>query len=494
MASTLAGNGNTANGTNLSSYTVTLTSAATANEWQYLFIANQVTSGTAGAVSSVSGGGLTWTLVDTQLFDGNLKRLTVYRGTAASPSGTSITVTFGTTQAGFQGIAVQTTGVDGTTPTPSGQVTKGTGTATRPVTGTLAGSLASADSFILGCAGIDVNAAITKESGATDYPVDGVGHASPASALGVQWRGNDTALTFDSAANRDWGYIVLELQAAVTVQTITVPKTASEEQVFSPSSLLNIELAKLASGEQTFSPSTLLNVEVPKLATEEQIFNHTLRVLQTITGSFVTTGAQVFGPRVDEELQAAFVATAAQVFGPRVDEELRPAFLGSGANVFVALLRAVQQIAPGKVSSGEGVFEGTVQFQQVTGTLRTAIPMFRSFPIHYAPVLTDRVGGSWYRMELDGALNLTLTLFQGAERPVGQLDQLYDAYEGPALGEVEFFVTGGTLFVKGLTPGALRRGVVGPVIVHQPSTGAIWRAGVGSIIGGVVTLTWAQVQ
>lgn len=211
--SSFTGIGSLFDGVDRSAYDVTV-SLPTADEWLFLAIGNQETSGTPETVSSVVGCNLTWTLIGTVIFDTS-KRLTWYQGTGASPSGTTITVTFGATTNGFQAVAIQSVDFDPTTPVV--QEKTGTDAATHPVTVTLDNALGSANNWILSAFGIDANAAITEESGASEYPTDGIGHASPASRLAVHWRQNDTALTADSAANRNWGKYALEIKERVSV-------------------------------------------------------------------------------------------------------------------------------------------------------------------------------------------------------------------------------------------------------------------------------------
>lgn len=177
--------GNTTDGSTFATASITF-----ANNRLYL-LAVVNTKGTTPDTPTVSGGGLSWVQVATQLFNtvaAGLSRITVFRAMVASGASTgALTITFGgATQTGCS-YAVdefdqcETGGADGAAAIVQSATNAQDATTTAQAT---LGAAPNAANLVYLAAGLDVNSGITAAGGMTELGAD-VGHGTPTSRLGT---------------------------------------------------------------------------------------------------------------------------------------------------------------------------------------------------------------------------------------------------------------------------------------------------------------------
>ena len=174
-------------------------------------------SSAAPASPTVSGAGMTWTVVASATFDGVAtphKRLTVYRAMSAAPGSGPLTITFASSVSNCQWIVSQWTGVDGSGVNGAGAINQ---------TGTSQGDGVTSRSVALAAFGNTNNAAygvfgvakntpvVTPGAGFTEIAEQASGE-SPLSDLEAEWATNQPALTA-SWASANAGALGIEIVA-----------------------------------------------------------------------------------------------------------------------------------------------------------------------------------------------------------------------------------------------------------------------------------------
>jgi hypothetical protein len=162
---------------------------------------------------SVSGCGLTWTLVREQTFTSvgpRMHRTSVFRALGASPSSGQVTITYGSNVLGGWSIAEFST-VDTTTPVV--QSNSSTGTSTAPATTLSAfGSASNATYCGIGSVGQDNTA--TPETNWTEIHDVSQNVTGPYTSLETEWiNSNDTSPSATLSQNQTWSCIGLEIAA-----------------------------------------------------------------------------------------------------------------------------------------------------------------------------------------------------------------------------------------------------------------------------------------
>lgn len=205
--------------TDATSYIATLDRAIQANAGALVTVINSKGS-TPDTPTSVTGGGITWTQVGTSRVNSNM-RMTMYQGTSATPSGTSITVSFGAaTQTGCIVIVDEINGVDfaGTWIAQSNGTAVTSGATSSLVT--LPAPLGDSSHFVYGVVAHAANEAHTQGSGFTEL-VD-VGHGSPNRGAMSMYSTNDTTLDASWASASGYVAMGVEIVPFATSQTVSV--------------------------------------------------------------------------------------------------------------------------------------------------------------------------------------------------------------------------------------------------------------------------------
>ena len=157
-------------------------------------------SSTAPASPTVTGAGMTWTVVASVTFDGVAtphKRLTVYRAMSAAPGSGPLTITFASAVSNCQWIVSQWTGVNGSGVNGAGAinqtgVSQGDGVTSRSVA---LAAFGNASNVAYGVFGVAKNTpAVTPGAGFTEIAEQASGE-SPLSDLEAEWAANQPALT-----------------------------------------------------------------------------------------------------------------------------------------------------------------------------------------------------------------------------------------------------------------------------------------------------------
>lgn len=206
---------------NASSYT---TASVTPSANQLVFV-NVVSAKGAGPATTptISGNGLTYVQIDTQLFDdGNAAddrhRITSFRSMGASPSAGAITIDFGgVTQTGCSWSVVQFDGVDTSGTNGSGAVVQSAKNVTAgasSLTVTLA-AFASADNGAASGFGLGDNLAMTPDTGWTEMHEQQVADGADSMTNETQWRNdNDTTAAASWTGTIPCGGIAIEIKVA----------------------------------------------------------------------------------------------------------------------------------------------------------------------------------------------------------------------------------------------------------------------------------------
>lgn len=189
---------------------------------------------------SLSGNGLTWVLVASQIYDstsGSRRKLFVFRGMGASPSSGAITITGAEVEVGALWVVDQFSGVDISGTNGSGAIVQTAvnsdeSGAVSTLTATLA-AFASATNATYGADGnASGNLTITAGSGfailGTDKEI-----ASAGIDIATEFvNSNDTTVNFSLSANDFIGLVAIEIKAAPTIAlTGTVTASITEADI-----------------------------------------------------------------------------------------------------------------------------------------------------------------------------------------------------------------------------------------------------------------------
>ena len=214
MALSLNGIGSLNDNVDRTSYTLTLSRALAAFELGLIVVHNQ--TGTGATTPTLSGGGVTWVQVASYAYDtaGAGGRISVFRAMGATPSGTSITISFGGTgQLGCQAHAMAITGADRTGADGAGAVRQSkTGTVDGAGTSesiTLTSAVRSASSLMLAFFAHQANEGSSPGSGGTELA--DTFFADPGMALQTQYELGDSTISSSWATAEMKGSAALEV-------------------------------------------------------------------------------------------------------------------------------------------------------------------------------------------------------------------------------------------------------------------------------------------
>jgi hypothetical protein len=193
----------------------------TANALVLAWIVN--THASSANTVTLSGNGLTWVQIDTQLFSSNLRRLTLFRAMGASPSAGAVTITVaGTSNTGAAWSITQYTGVDTSGTNGSGaivQSNKNTATGASSVTVTLTNAFSSTTNGTAAGFAASANTAINHDSGGGWAELGDAGYGTPAARVESQWLAtNDTtSVGTMSSGTSNMAGISVEIKSQITV-------------------------------------------------------------------------------------------------------------------------------------------------------------------------------------------------------------------------------------------------------------------------------------
>ena len=197
----------------------------TANEVVVLYVLTTIGSGTAGTVTPTHGS-ITFTSVTSRLFNGTLRRISMFTGVASgSPSAGAITITpSASTQTGCAWVVQQWTGVDTTTPVVQSAVNSGTGTS---LSATLSAFGSANNATAAG--GANDAAGSGAWTAGTGFTLLGnpAAMATPSVRIAGEYQlANDTTPNLTNSTSTTWGFIAAEMKAAAT--TLTLNASGSE--------------------------------------------------------------------------------------------------------------------------------------------------------------------------------------------------------------------------------------------------------------------------
>jgi len=203
----------------------------TANEVVVLYVLTTIGSGTAGTITPTHPDITFSAAVQSQTFNGTLRRLEMFTGVAsASPGGGVVTLTpSAATQTGVMWVVQQWTGVDTTTPVVQSAKNSGTGTT---LSTTLA-AFASANNATAAGGANDAAGSGTWTAGTSftllGYPA---AMATPSARIAGEYQlANDTTPELTNTASTTWGFIAAEMKAAAASPSVsgvgTTPKRVS---------------------------------------------------------------------------------------------------------------------------------------------------------------------------------------------------------------------------------------------------------------------------
>lgn len=205
-----------------SDYTIPLSVTPDANSLVLVGLLAEDAVGTVVPPSSVSGAGMVFTNLLSDFSFGpftaglQVQDMSIWRGMAASPSGSMITAHFPGSMTGFVAIALQVSGVS-TSGTSGANATNSSATTAANGVGSLmvvaGGSAASTANAWLSFHGMTTSSTATSDGNWTDITTVGV--LTPSGAISSAWTtlSTGTRVTWKSGSNTDRGGIILELVA-----------------------------------------------------------------------------------------------------------------------------------------------------------------------------------------------------------------------------------------------------------------------------------------
>ncbi len=209
--------GSLADGVGRTQYTLVHTTPG-ANKRLVVAVGNQdTTTNTADAITSITRTGYTFSqIADSDVLFSSSDQRQVQWWTAAgiaSPASADILINFAASQGGCIAHVFEVENEDTSTPVPQAKTGAGTGVST--IATSLVSALASASSLVMVAVSISDNVNIVPEAGWTEPTGADASHASPATALAVHVKLND------SSSNPTWsgsiavGWSAIEVQAVV---------------------------------------------------------------------------------------------------------------------------------------------------------------------------------------------------------------------------------------------------------------------------------------
>lgn len=208
-----------ANTTNQNSY-VTASISPGANRLVLVTVLNFGT-GSSPNTPTLSGNGLTYQLIDTQLYQSNFIRLSLFRSMGASPSSGAITIDFaGQSQDSCHWAVSEFSGVSATGTHGSGAIVQSAKAAPTSTTTGLAtlSAFADAANATFGCFAINSSGSnlITPGSGFTEIYEVSTGQRN----LQTEWRDSaDTSVDATTASAENWAVIAVEIASGLQVVT-----------------------------------------------------------------------------------------------------------------------------------------------------------------------------------------------------------------------------------------------------------------------------------
>jgi len=247
---------------------VTLASATDANSYATSSItpgANKLvlawivnTHGSAATLPTLTGNGLTWVQVDTQLFSANTARLTLFRAMGAAPTAGAVTIDFGgVTQTGAGWSISEIDNADRSGTNGSGaivQVAKNTATAANALTVTAA-AFDYEENWTIAGTGITTNPVLTIGAGFTELAKDGAAGGPKIQSQYKKEADISADWSFDAAV--DCAGIAVEIRmaevGAVQIGAEKIQFTSKRQNVASANHLVTLQSTANASSYDTAS-------------------------------------------------------------------------------------------------------------------------------------------------------------------------------------------------------------------------------------------------
>jgi hypothetical protein len=215
-----SGGDSTCDGPTASTASITPTS----NSLVLACVVTEIATGTA-VLPTLTGNGLTWVQVATQLATSNLFRVTLFRASGASPSAGAVSIAISANQANCTWGIGEFTGQDTSGTSGSGAIVQSVANAgTGGITSLVVNLAAFADSAnaAFGCFGNTNNTAVIPGTGFTEMGTQASGGA--ASRAFIEADGNDTSVDASCGTSTGFTAIAAEIKAvAVTTRRRMVP-------------------------------------------------------------------------------------------------------------------------------------------------------------------------------------------------------------------------------------------------------------------------------
>lgn len=168
--------------------------------------------------SSVSGCGLTWTLIATQDFVTDNKRIALYRACGTSPTTGQITITYLSTKTIF---AYSIVNIPGTAAAPASngstgikQIKGNAADAATSLTLTFTAAFSNPNNGGIAFFVTDANAAVTPDGSWTEFASGDVGGSTPTMRIETQWVGSSVSAASASFSSADAGGLAVEIAIA----------------------------------------------------------------------------------------------------------------------------------------------------------------------------------------------------------------------------------------------------------------------------------------
>lgn len=171
------------------------------------------TAASAAAISSIAGGGETWTSRSTTQYNGTAHRVSIWSAVPTADYTGTIVVTFGATQTGGRWSLNEFSGVDTATNDGIVQNATGTGNSTTPLA-TLA-AFGSANNATFGANANTADSTTTPGAGFTELS-DLSTTTTPGSFLQTQWRVDNDTTSDGTITSGQWGACAVEIKADTT--------------------------------------------------------------------------------------------------------------------------------------------------------------------------------------------------------------------------------------------------------------------------------------
>jgi hypothetical protein len=335
----------------------------TANRWLILDFWVFNSDVTPVPPTTVTGNGLTWTLVHEETSSNGNHNLSRWKAwTGATPSAGAVTADFGAVlQRGAGWSISEFDGLDTSDPfVGTNHVVNMPGTSGTSIDCTLA-AFAHADNRALIQVMHTANEASAPEAGLTELSdTNGTG---PAAGHAVAW-GNDTTPSYTWVTSQARAAIASELKAASTAQQVDLGFINQAGQVFSP----------------TVTPQAV-TVTVGFINQAGQVFAPTITQATVVTVGFINQAGQVFAPTITPgavTVTLPFINQAGAVHAPTVVPQsfVTLPFINQAGQVFAPSVVTIQTVTIGFINQA-GVVHAPVVARVTRALVRAGAVMYR---------------------------------------------------------------------------------------------------------------------